>query len=185
MFIHFNNYNFPVLSANPMGRSLDTTLNYLTFTVYVVFSVSYIVSLIYGHYNIRGKYRDQFWEVLVDIKEAYSRNTTEDVLDMDDDEDDGHWCFWTGRFVDPQFQAVNCSVCGEYIVSHTDKAPKCVCKSNINNSYFVNNSSVSECFGPEVLSESSLDTYNWVSVTTEDYVHKYGEPRFPRTPPPL
>jgi hypothetical protein len=119
MFIHFNNYNFPALSTNPLRQSLDTTLNYLTLSVYVVFYVSYIVSLIYGRYNTRGKYRDQFWEVLVDIEEAYSRNSTEDVLDMDDDDDEGHWCFWTGRLDDPQFQAVNCSVCGEYMVSHT------------------------------------------------------------------
>ena len=178
MFINLNNYNFPALSPNPLGQSLDTTLNYLTFTVYVVFSVSYIVSLFYRNYNLRGKYKDQFWEVLVDIKEAYSRNSTEEVLEMDDDVVEGHWHFWSGNYLDPQFQAVNCSVCGEYIVSHTDYAPKCVCKSNINSSYFVNNNTVSECFGPEVLSESSLDTYNWISVAS------YGEPRW-GTPTPL
>lgn len=29
-----------------------------------------------------------------------------------------HWSFWTGELEDPQFQAINCSFCGNYIVCH-------------------------------------------------------------------
>jgi hypothetical protein len=31
------------------------------------------------------------------------------------DDNDGHWCFWTGYDEDSQFQSVNCTDCGNYL----------------------------------------------------------------------
>ena len=134
-------------------------LNYLTFTLSAVFYVSYIVTFLYRHFNRRDKYNDHFSEVLVDIVEAYSRNTTDETPNIDDDDIDiGHWIFWSGKEIDPQFQATNCEVCGKYIISHTKNAPKCKCKNDINNTHFIND---------------SAGTYNWISDNTDDYLHKY------------
>lgn len=153
MFINFENYEIP--------------LNYLTFTAYTVIYISYIAMIIYKQYNIHSKHQDKFWEVRVDIEEAYSRKSTEDILEMDDD-DTGHWYFWSGKYTDPQFHAVNCLVCGEYIISKTINAPKCNCKNDIKKSHQVDDSS-------EYSSIDSLDiqTYNWISGASDDYVQKY------------
>ena len=124
------------------------TGGFFPYTIYAVFYVSYISMIIYKQYNIRGKHQDNFWEVRVDIEEAYSRKTTEGILEivdfphtsgvgkitnnegrrpvrdpegvstlveLFDDDDTGHWYFWSGKYTDPQFHAVNCLVCGEYI----------------------------------------------------------------------
>ena len=146
MFDKFENYN--------------TTLNYLTFTIATVFYVSCIVTFAYRRFIRTDKYNDdRFSEVLIDIFEAYSRKTTDETPNIDDDDDEiGHWRFWSGKENDPQFQAMNCEVCGEYIISDIKNAPKCKCKNDINNIHFIND---------------SVDTYNWISVSTDNYVHKY------------
>ena len=192
------------------------TGGFFPYTIYAVFYVSYISMIIYKQYNIRGKHQDKFWEVRVDIEEAYSRKTTEGILEIVDfphtsgggkittnegrrpvrdpegvstlvelfgpnltpkvaslpeefnDDDTGHWYFWSGKYTDPQFQAVNCLVCGEYIFSDTTNAPKCNCKNDIKISHKIDDSS-------EYSSIDSLDikTYNWIPVASEDYIHKY------------
>ena len=76
-------------------------------------------------------YKDEFWSVYVDIDEAYSRKT------MYGTDDPGHWVFWSGKDDDPQFQAKNCVICGEYEISNTINAPKCKCKNDIEKTHYV------------------------------------------------
>lgn len=69
--------------------------------------------------------KNNFLYVLDDIKGAFSRNTSEF---------DEHWCWWSGKSDDPQFQVTNCSFCGDYIISNSlgNNLPKnivCKCKN--------------------------------------------------------
>ena len=54
--------------------------------------------------------KNKFMDVLEDINCAFSRSTS----DFDE-----HWCWWSGKKEDPQFQMTHCSCCGEYIMSNS------------------------------------------------------------------
>lgn len=80
--------------------------------------------------------KNKFLYVLDDINGAFSRNTSEF---------DEHWCWWSGKPDDPQYQVTNCSSCGDYVISNSlgNNLPKnivCKCKKykfkNINIDYY-------------------------------------------------
>lgn len=115
----------------------NTILNYTTTTLYILFYAWMVGIFIHTYYIAPYKYRNEYKEAVIDIRDSFSRKSHEEDPDEYEDMDPGHWVFWSGREDDPQFQAVNCESCGEYVISHVANAPKCNCKNNINN-YFGN-----------------------------------------------
>lgn len=106
--------------------AMDTFLANLFEIMYVMFFIIYIFYILYSNYEYSQIYKDDFWEVYVDIDEAHSRKSREDFEEIDNN-DPGHWVFWSGKSNDPQFQATNCEICGEYEISNTINAPRCKC----------------------------------------------------------
>lgn len=108
-------------------------------------------------------HKDNFWEVLVDIDESYSRKNY-DKKDLEDPYDE-HWTWWSGREEDIQFQAINCHVCGEYQISHTVNSPQCMCeKNNIIDNQQVSFTKITNPF---------TKTYSWISIGDTEYDNKY------------
>ena len=130
--------------------AMDLFLSYLFEFMYVLFFIIYITNKLYLQYEYSQKYKDQFWEVYVDIDEAYTRKSMIREQSSDsstNDDDTGHWIFWSGKSCDPQFQATNCVICGEYEISNTINAPKCKCvdfELDLSEIYSSDHSSVDE-----------------------------------------
>ena len=112
--------------------AMDLFLANLFEIMYVMFFIIYISNILYSNYEYSQIYKDDFWEVYVDINDAYSRKSTEDFEEIDNN-DPGHWVFWSGKSNDPQFQATNCEICGEYEISYTINAPRCKCNKEWSN----------------------------------------------------
>jgi len=125
------------MSANFENESyisaMDTFLSNLFEIMYVMFFIIYISYILYSNYEYSQIYKDNFWEVYVDINEAYSRKSTEYFEEIGNNVDPGHWVFWSGKSNDPQFQATNCAICGEYEISNTINAPRCKCNKEWSN----------------------------------------------------
>jgi hypothetical protein len=107
--------------------AMDTFLSNLFEIMYVMFFIMYISNILYSQHVYSQIYKDKFWEIYVDINEAYSRKSIEDFEEINNNENSGHWVFWSGKSNDPQFQATNCVICGEYEISNTINAPRCKC----------------------------------------------------------
>jgi len=89
-------------------------------SVSLIITTLRIVAVFVSPYELQNHALD----VLDDINRSFSRNTAEF---------DEHWCWWSGKDEDVQFQMVHCFTCGGYVVSQTKSlSPKIVCNCEKN-----------------------------------------------------